>query len=93
MLIKKCVCVFGGGGWGAHLKALCASITRDIRVFPILQIIQNKEAFRNITRQNQKKGEESIYRQFCCIIRKAGATLRSVTAPGFLPSFPSPRFI
>lgn len=37
--------------------------------------------------QNQKEGEQRVYvDSFCCIIRKAGASLRAATAPGFLSS-------
>lgn len=38
--------------------------------------------------QNQKGGEQRVYvDSFCCIIRKAGATLRAATASGFLFCF------
>lgn len=74
------------------LHTLCVSVAGNIHVYAITQIIsvQKKEAFRDITHQNQKKGEQRVYRQFCCIIRKAGATFRAATARGLLSSVFSP---
>lgn len=43
---------------------------------------RRKRHLGTLPNQNQKEGEQRVYVDiFCCIIRKAGATLRAATAP------------
>lgn len=87
MLIKNRVTQVLSVQSGGNVKSCVCLSHEPFTLTPSLKsfLCRRKRHLVTLPDQNQETEEQRVYvDSFCCIIRKAGATLRAATASGFL---------